>query len=116
MGSDLIYLNRLEWSGFGARSRFKRLSEVSDLLEDPGFCVIDMRNRFSEFLGRGVVPGSMEAAEAKDALGGYREGLTIKVGETAPFEWGWRESHGVVRISALQGVFPYVHQYNATHT
>ena len=28
------------------------------------------RNRFSEFLGRGVIPGSIEAAEAKDAIGG----------------------------------------------
>ncbi|CAE7183169.1 PAFAH2, partial [Symbiodinium necroappetens] len=35
------------------------------------------RNRFSEFLGRGTIPGSIEAAEASDAIGGYRSGLTI---------------------------------------
>ena len=35
------------------------------------------RNRFSEFLGRGTVPGSIEAAESSDAIGGYRSGLTI---------------------------------------
>ena len=42
-------------------------------------------NRFSEFLGRGAIPGSIEAAEEKDAIGGYREGLTIKeLDETWP--------------------------------
>ena len=35
------------------------------------------RNRYSDFLGRGVIPGSIEAAEAPNAIGGYREGLTI---------------------------------------
>ncbi|CAE7241242.1 PLA2G7, partial [Symbiodinium pilosum] len=35
------------------------------------------RNRFSEFLGRGTIPGSIEAAESSDAIGGYRSGLTI---------------------------------------
>jgi len=45
------------------------------------------RNRFSEFLGRGVIPGSIEAAEAKDAIGGYRDDLTIKeLDETWPNE------------------------------
>ena len=33
--------------------------------------------RFSEFLGRGTIPGSIEAAESSDAIGGYRSGLTI---------------------------------------
>eukprot|EP00931_Biecheleriopsis_adriatica_P060957 TRINITY_DN36627_c0_g1_i1.p1 TRINITY_DN36627_c0_g1~~TRINITY_DN36627_c0_g1_i1.p1 ORF type:complete len:425 (+),score=42.21 TRINITY_DN36627_c0_g1_i1:58-1332(+) len=36
------------------------------------------RNRFSDFLSRGTIPGSIEAAEASDAIGGYRSGLTIK--------------------------------------
>lgn len=45
------------------------------------------RNRFSEFLGRGAIPGSIEAAEAKDAIGGYRSDLTIKeLDETWPNE------------------------------
>jgi len=35
-------------------------------------------NRYSDFLGRGVIPGSIEAAEASDAIGGYLPGLTIK--------------------------------------
>lgn len=35
------------------------------------------RNLYSEFLGRGAIPGSIEAAEAADAIGGYRSGLTI---------------------------------------
>ena len=35
------------------------------------------RNKYSEFLGRGCIPGSLAAAEAPDAIGGYREGLTI---------------------------------------
>ncbi|CAK9041700.1 unnamed protein product [Durusdinium trenchii] len=44
-------------------------------------------NRFSEFLGRGVIPGSIEAAEDKDAIGGYRSGLTVKeLDETWPNE------------------------------
>eukprot|EP00435_Cladocopium_sp_Y103_P025375 s1971_g6.t1 len=36
------------------------------------------RNRFSEFLGRGTIPGSIQEAEEKDAIGGYRNDLTIK--------------------------------------
>ena len=36
------------------------------------------RNLYSEFLSRGVIPGSIAAAEADDAIGGYREGLTIE--------------------------------------
>jgi len=43
------------------------------------------RNRFSEFLGRGVIAGSIESAEASDAIGGYRAGLTIaELDETWP--------------------------------
>ena len=33
--------------------------------------------RYSDYLGRGVIPGSIAAAEASDAIGGYRDGLTI---------------------------------------
>ena len=35
------------------------------------------RNLYSEFLGRGAIPGSIAAAETDDAIGGYRDGLTI---------------------------------------
>ena len=43
------------------------------------------KNRFSDFLGRGVIPGSIEAAEEQDAIGGYRKDLTIKeLDETWP--------------------------------
>jgi len=35
------------------------------------------RNLYSEYLGRGTIPGSIAAAEADDAIGGYRDGLTI---------------------------------------
>lgn len=45
------------------------------------------RNRYSDFLGRGIIPGSIAAAEAADAIGGYRSGLTIKeLDETWPNE------------------------------
>ena len=36
------------------------------------------RNLYSEYLGRGAILGSIAAAEEDDAIGGYREGLTIK--------------------------------------
>merc|ERR1712166_1008483 len=36
------------------------------------------RNVYSEYLGRGVIPGSIAAAETDDAIGGYRDGLTIE--------------------------------------
>ena len=36
------------------------------------------RNKYSEYLGRGVIPGSIDAAEASDAIGGYLPGLTIE--------------------------------------
>ena len=36
------------------------------------------RNRFSDFLGRGAIPGSIQAAEEENAIGGYRNDLTIK--------------------------------------
>eukprot|EP00929_Paragymnodinium_shiwhaense_P063199 TRINITY_DN31588_c0_g1_i2.p1 TRINITY_DN31588_c0_g1~~TRINITY_DN31588_c0_g1_i2.p1 ORF type:complete len:423 (-),score=72.78 TRINITY_DN31588_c0_g1_i2:397-1665(-) len=36
------------------------------------------KNRFSDFLGKGVIPGSIEAANAKDAIGGYRDGITVE--------------------------------------
>eukprot|EP00930_Biecheleria_cincta_P003259 TRINITY_DN104182_c0_g1_i1.p1 TRINITY_DN104182_c0_g1~~TRINITY_DN104182_c0_g1_i1.p1 ORF type:complete len:460 (-),score=54.30 TRINITY_DN104182_c0_g1_i1:237-1460(-) len=36
------------------------------------------RNRCSEFLGRGAIPGSIAAAESEDAIGGYRLGLTVE--------------------------------------
>jgi hypothetical protein len=32
------------------------------------------RNRYSEFLARGVIPGSIAAADAPGAIGGYRDG------------------------------------------
>eukprot|EP00937_MAST-01D_sp_MAST-1D-sp2_P000023 g23.t1 len=35
------------------------------------------KNLFSEFLGRGVIEGSIAAAEARGAIGGYRDGLTV---------------------------------------
>jgi len=35
------------------------------------------KSLYSECLGRGAIEGSIEAAEASTALGGYREGLTI---------------------------------------
>ena len=35
------------------------------------------RNKYSEFLGRGAIPGSIAAAEESDAIGGYLDGLTI---------------------------------------
>merc|ERR1712194_945813 len=35
------------------------------------------RNKFSDFLARGVISGSIAEAEAGNAIGGYREGLTI---------------------------------------
>ena len=35
------------------------------------------RNLYSDYLGRGTIPGSIAAAEADDAIGGYRDGLTI---------------------------------------
>ena len=35
------------------------------------------RNLYSEFLGRGAIPGSIAAAEEEDAIGGYLPGLTI---------------------------------------
>ncbi|CAJ1422942.1 unnamed protein product [Effrenium voratum] len=42
-------------------------------------------NRFSDFLGRGAIPGSLEAADAADAIGGYREGLSVReLDETWP--------------------------------
>jgi len=49
---------------------------------------VDMpRNRYSDFLGRGTIAGSIEAAEAADAIGGYRPGLTIaELDETWPNE------------------------------
>jgi len=34
-------------------------------------------NLYSEYLGRGVIPGSIAAAEEEDAIGGYLPGLTI---------------------------------------
>lgn len=33
--------------------------------------------RYSDYLGRGAIPGSIAAAEESDAIGGYRDGLTI---------------------------------------
>ena len=35
------------------------------------------RNSYSDFLGGGQIPGSIAAAETDDAIGGYRDGLTI---------------------------------------
>jgi len=35
------------------------------------------RNKYSDFLGRGAIPGSIAAAEESDAIGGYLPGLTI---------------------------------------
>ena len=35
------------------------------------------RNTYSEYLGRGAIPGSIAAAETDDAIGGYLPGLTI---------------------------------------
>ena len=35
------------------------------------------RNKYSEYLGRGAIPGSIAAAETDDAIGGYLPGLTI---------------------------------------
>jgi len=35
------------------------------------------RNLYSEYLGRGVIPGSIDAAEGSSAIGGYRDGITI---------------------------------------
>eukprot|EP00908_Phaeocystis_cordata_P014543 Transcript_25652.p1 GENE.Transcript_25652~~Transcript_25652.p1 ORF type:complete len:437 (-),score=129.94 Transcript_25652:54-1364(-) len=40
--------------------------------------------RYSEYLGRGAIPGSIKAAEESDAIGGYRDGLTI---EQLDAEW-----------------------------
>jgi predicted dienelactone hydrolase len=34
-------------------------------------------NKFSEFLLRGVAPGSIEGAEGEGGLGGYRPGITV---------------------------------------
>lgn len=45
------------------------------------------RNRFSDFLGRGAIPGSIQAAEEANAIGGYRNDLTInELDETWPNE------------------------------
>ena len=33
--------------------------------------------RYSDYLGRGTIPGSIAAAEESDAIGGYKDGLTI---------------------------------------
>lgn len=35
------------------------------------------RNAYSDFLARGAIAGSIAAAETDDAIGGYRDGLTI---------------------------------------
>ena len=43
--------------------------------------------RYSEYLGRGAIPGSIAAAEEPDAIGGYRDGLTI---EQLDAEWPGR--------------------------
>lgn len=45
------------------------------------------RNKYSDFLGRGVIPGSIDAAEEGDAIGGYLPGLTIgQLDQTWPNE------------------------------
>ena len=36
-----------------------------------------LRNTYSEYLGRGAIPGSIAAAEIDDAIGGYLPWLTI---------------------------------------
>jgi len=35
------------------------------------------KNKFSDFLGGGVIPGSIELANGPRAIGGYRDGLTV---------------------------------------
>ena len=41
-------------------------------------CRFAPKNLFSEFLGRGAIDGSIAAADAPGAIGGYRDGLTIE--------------------------------------
>jgi len=35
------------------------------------------KNKFSDFLGGGAIPGSVELANGPRAIGGYRDGLTV---------------------------------------
>ncbi|CAK0839898.1 unnamed protein product [Prorocentrum cordatum] len=85
-------------------------------------------NRFSEFLGRGAIPGSIEAANAGDAIGGYLPGLTIEqldrewpnaaVRDARPLEAGAERwplvvfSHG---SGAFRASYIYFTEFLASH-
>lgn len=85
-------------------------------------------NKYSEFLGRGAIPGSIKAADAGDAIGGYLPGLTIEkldrewpnsaVRDARPLEAGAEQwplvifSHG---SGAFRASYIYFTEFLASH-
>ena len=62
--------SRVDPTSGGPRRLQTELWYPADKRETEGL----LRNRFSEFLARGVIPGSIAAADAPGAIGGYRDG------------------------------------------